>query len=178
MGFKTDRCQEDIFRRAQVPRPHSRGWRRNLSTGKPWAPGWFRWGALQSPEPLGCILPFAGRGGRWFYRGSLLDPGCLWAHCWVLSQLGGCSGTRTPRGMRLAAGPSGRQRWQNIREKSWGRGLSACICLPDPRHPACDINGLFCKLKVLTAQQKLAGNPQKNNPRCPSGDHCHCLKPS
>lgn len=34
----------------------------------------------------------------------------------------------------------------------------------------------FCKLKVLTAQQKFAGNPQKNNPQCPSRDHC--LKPS
>lgn len=80
---------------------------------------------------------------------------------------GGRGQNWTPWGLWPSPSPSDRRGWENIR-KSWCHGLSPCIFLPAPPHPAPDVDGL---LQIKSSHLHL----QKESPCCPPGDHRHCM---
>lgn len=133
---------------------------RNLRPGKPWSRSvWMGtfglgWAPLQSPALVG-----EDAGG---FAVSHLDLGCHLV-AGASPGWGGCSGTRTPRGLWPAPAPGDRLGWENT-GKSRGHGLWAltCTCLSAPPHPAPDANGL---LQIKSSPL----NPQKRAPAVPPG---------
>lgn len=123
-----------------VPCPHSQAGEKKPETGQTLATGWFGWAPLGLDGDLG-------KAQLWWERtklglqGESPRPGL--SPCSLgLSWLGQCSGPRTPRGLWPAPSPGDRLGWGNM-GKSQCHGVSPCICLPAPPHPAPDLNGLL-----------------------------------
>lgn len=154
--------------RVWVPCPHSQDGG-NSETRQALTTGWFGWAPLGLDGTL-AKPSLGGRGQSWVCSGTLLDLGshlAAWASPgWVSAQgqghHGGCGQHPvlvTDWDGKTLGSPS-----------TMGHGLSPCICLPAPPHPAPDVHGL---LQIKSSHL----NPQKRSPCCPSRDHRgHCMK--